>query len=232
MLGNIRSSFITAGRRVGILNVTRHCVERNRFSFALTKNLSRLLDNSVLRQYVVFSADLAETAEATAPDSRIRWATEGDRDALIRFGLDARLIHNAFKGSGRIAVLEVDGRIVAGNCYWTHAISDGVLTFGCPVDAVMASDAFVDPAFRGLRYLAAIKAFAAREFLTSGYRRMMSFSRWRNIASKHAHSHARARPLFRIVILRGPFGIRLIKERNTLSIGRWSTINRKFIVIP
>jgi GNAT superfamily N-acetyltransferase len=192
----------------------------------------RLLDNSVLRQYVVFSANLAETADAPAPDSRIRWATESDRDALIRFGFDARLIHNAFKGGGRIAVLEDEGQIVAGNCYWTHAISDGVLTFGCPVGAVMASDAFVDPAFRGLRYLAAIKAFAAREFLAAGYRRMVSFSRWRNVSSKRAHGHARARPLFRIVILRGPFGIRLIVERAAIAIGRWSTTNRKFIVIP
>jgi len=38
--------------------------------------------------------------------------------------------------------------------------------------------------------------------------------------------------LFRIVILRGPFRTRLIKARNALSIGRWSTTNPKLIVIP
>jgi hypothetical protein len=96
----------------------------------------------------------------------------------------------------------------------------------------MGSNGFVDPAYRGLRYFAALKAFAAREFLTHGYQRMMSFSRWRNVSAKRAHRHARARPLFRIVILRGPFRLRLIKEGNTLSIGRWSATNRKLIVIP
>jgi hypothetical protein len=207
-------------------------VERNSFSFAVSKTLSRLLDNSVLRQFVIYSADLAEVAEAAAPDARIHWAAEGERDALIRFGLDSRLIDSAFKGRGRIAVLEHDGRIVAGNCYWINPISDGVLTFGCPVDAVMASNGFVDPAFRGLRYLAAIKAFAAREFLASGYRRMVSFSRWRNIASKRAHYYAKAHPIFRIVILRGPFRTRLVLDRKALSIGRWSNTDRKFIVMP
>jgi hypothetical protein len=189
------------------------------------------LDNSVLRQYVVFSGDLAEMAEVAAADSRIRWATDADRDALIRYGLDARLIHNSFKSGGRIAVLQDYGRVIAANCYWTHAISDGVFTFGCPADAVMASNAFVEPAFRGLRYLAAIKAFAAREFLAIGYRRMVSFSRWRNVASIRAHRYARAHPLFRIIILRGPSQIRLVWTNDSLSIGRWSTANRKFIVI-
>jgi hypothetical protein len=183
-------------------NGTRHFVDRNRFTFALRVNLLRLFDNSVLRQYVIYWADLA----------------------LTRFGLDGRLIHSAFERDGRIAVLEDEGRIVAVNFYWIDQISDGVLTIDFPVDAVLASDGFVDPAFRGSRYLAAIKAFAAREFVASGYRGMVSFSRWRNVSSKRAHRHARARPLFRIVILRGPFGIRLTKERNTLSLGRRSTI--------
>jgi hypothetical protein len=200
--------------------------------FCLHETLLRALDNSVFRQYVIFSADLAETSHAEAVDSRIRWAMEGDRDALIRFGLSARLIQNSFKGGGRIAVLEDDGRIVAAIFYWTHAISDGVLTFDRPADAVMSSNSFVDQAFRGQRYLAAIKAFAAREFLAIGYSRMVSFSRWRNVASIRAHRHARARLLFRVIILRGPFQICLVWENESVSIGRWSTANRKLIAIP
>lgn len=128
-------------------------------------------------------------------------------------------------------MLEDEGLIVASNCYWTAPISIGVLTFDCPSDAVIASNGFVDPAFRGLRYLAAIKAFAAREFQTSGYRRMVSVVRWRNIASRHAHRHAKARPIFRIVVLRGPFRFRLVRATNTLSIGRWSTANPKFVAV-
>jgi hypothetical protein len=55
---------------------------RNRTAFVLRATPGRLLDNSVLRQYVFYSTDLAELAQAAAPDPRIRWATEADKAAL------------------------------------------------------------------------------------------------------------------------------------------------------
>jgi len=206
---------------------------RNRIGPKSFPKQMRLLDNSVFRQYVVYSTDLAELARAAAPDPRIRWATEADKAALTFFGLDCRLVHRAFESGGRVAVLEDAGQIVAANWYWINPVSvDVVLTIRYSADAVMASNSVVNPAHRGLRYFAALKAFAAREFLALGYRRMLSYRRWRNVSAKRAHRHAGARPWFRIVILRGPFRLRAIKERNTFSIGRWSTTNRKVIVIP
>jgi len=207
-------------------------IQRHTLRLAKRTILSRLSDNSVLRQYVIYPTDLAELAQAAAPDPRIRWATAADKAVLVRFGLDSRFVDHAFESGGRTAVLEDAGRIVAVNFYWFDPVSVDVFTIRYPADAVMASNGFVDPAYRGLRYFAAIKAFAAREFLTSGYRRMVSFNRWHNVSANRAHGHAGDRPLFRIVILCGPFRIRLIKERNTLSIGRWSTTNRKAVVIP
>jgi hypothetical protein len=207
-------------------------MQRNRVASVLRRALRRLLDNSVLRQYVVYWTDLAELAQAAAPDPRIRWATAADEAALTRFGLDCHLVHDVFERGGRIAVLEDAGRIVAANIFWIDPVNIDVLTVRCPPGAVMGSNGFVDPAHRGLRYFAAMKAFAAREFRAQGYRGMVNFARWHNVAANHGHRHAKARPLFRVAILRGPSRLRLIKARNTLSLGRWSTTNPKLIVIP
>jgi len=207
-------------------------MERNRIAFVLRRTLGRLLDNSVLRQYVVYWTDLAELAQAAAPDPRIRWATAADEAALTRFGVDCHLVHNALESGGRIAVLEDGGRIVAVNLFWIDPVGIDVLTVRCPTGGVMGSNGFVDPAYRGLRFFAAMKAFAAREFLARGYRGMVNFARWHNVSANRGHRHARARPLFRIAILRGPFRLRLIKEGNALSIGRWSKANPRLVVIP
>ena len=196
--------------------------------------LLRVLDNGFVRQSVVFSADLLKTADARPPDPRIRWTTEADKEALVRFGLRSQSVEACFKGGGRIAVLEDNGRLVARNCYWTHALSGGGgVMYDFPADAVMASDGFVSPGFRGQRYLAGIKAFAAQQFLADGYRRMLSVSRWRNAASIKAHGQVHALPLFRIVMVRGPFGIRAIWANDGISFARWSKgVPPKLIHIP
>lgn len=202
-----------------------------------SEKLRRVLDNGVVRQFVVFSADLAEAAGAAPPDPRIRWAGEADREALIRSGLGAEVVDAALGGGGRIAILEEpvlqgDGRLVARNCYWTGDVGAGGLTYGLPADAVFASDGFVEPGFRGQRHLAAIKAFAARALLAAGYRRMVSASRWRNTASTRAHGNAAARPLMRLVVLRGPFRLRAVWAGGRVFLGRPSAERRMLVRIP
>lgn len=196
------------------------------------QNLLRLFDNGIVRQFVVFSADLADIAAAKPPDPRVRWAREADRDRLIDAGLGAHLVAACPNGGPRIAILEEKGRLVAWNCYWTNPINAGGLIYKPPADAVMATDGFVVPEFRGRRRLAAVKAFAARAFLEAGYRRMVSWSRWRNVASTRAHAHVGAHPMLRIVMIRGPYRLRAVWAGKRFSFGRLVKENRKVVNLP
>ena len=176
----------------------------------LRETLLRAVDNGFLRQFIVFSGELADVVDSVPLDPRVRWATMADKEALVALGFrEAKT--ELFLKAGRIALLEENGNLVARNCYWLNDfLSGNDLQLKLSADTVAVSDSFVDPRYRGRRYIVALKAFAAREYLAAGYRRMVSVVRLRNTASIRAHRYAGARPIFRVVILRGPLQFRAI----------------------
>jgi hypothetical protein len=190
------------------------------------------VDNRLLRQFIVFSVDLAEVLQSVPLDPRVRWATSADKRALLALGLREAKTEMLLNAS-RIAVLEEGGRLVARNSYWRNEFpGDSGLKVRISADAIAVTDGFVDPCHRGCRHIAALKAFAANEYLAAGYRRMVSLVRLRNTASLHAHRNVGALPVFRIILLRGRSQPLAIWANGRLSVRRHSPADRRPVSIP
>ncbi len=129
---------------------------------------------------------------------------------------------------GRVAVAELDGRIVGWNVYQLGESEQlDWLKVVLPADAVMALGGFVLPEFRGRRVLAAIKRFAGQSYYSQGVRRMVSLVEPSNAASMNAHRNVGAAPL--MTIARGQFaGVEIIRVGPRWTIRR-SRRDRRFV---
>ena len=113
-------------------------------------------------------------------DLRVRWL--GQEQVWAAFGAlsqdyERDWLEQRLAAGSRVAVAELDGRIVGWNVYQLGESEQlDWLTVVLPADAVMALGGFVLPEFRGRRILAAIKRFAGRTFYGQGVRRMISLA--------------------------------------------------------
>jgi GNAT superfamily N-acetyltransferase len=153
-----------------------------------------------MARIVVFSAELRDIIATTGPGSGIRWGDPADRAALIAAGAGAAMVDGTVGegASARVAVADEAGRIIGMNFYVAaeriRAYSWLVVELAAGRD-VFAMGGLVAPERRGRNLLADIKGFAARDFATRGYGRMISLVEAGNVASMKAHARIGAVPL-------------------------------------
>jgi RimJ/RimL family protein N-acetyltransferase len=185
-----------------------------------------------MQKLAVFSWTVDPTVKPESVGLRMRWLDEDEVWAsfdVLAQDYERDWLERRLAAGGRLAVAELDGRIVGWNIYQLGE-SDQLdwLKVVLPADAVMALGGFVVPAFRGRRILAAIKRFAGRWYCSHGVRRMISIVEPANVPSMNAHRNVGAAEV--MTIARGAFaGVEVIRVRRKWAIGR-DRRDRRFIL--
>ena len=185
-----------------------------------------------MQRLAVFILTIDPGARREPADLCIRWLGQGQ--VWAAFGVlsqdyERDWLEQRLAAGGRVAVAELDGRIVGWNVYQLGESEQlDWLKVVLPADAVMALGGFVLPELRGRRILAAIKRFAGRSFYDHGIRRMISLAEPSNAASMNAHRNVGAAQL--MMIARGQFaGVEVIRVGPKWTIRRRRR-DRRFIV--
>ncbi len=184
-----------------------------------------------LNVWIVTSTQMRIPAGKQSHDVALRWADEGDVDALIRCGIDRTKLVAGFERGCKIAVFERGGRILGYARYGTapHEQDDWLL-FRFMSHDVYGAGMWVAPDCRGQGIAPQLIAFVWSYYVPAGCRRSLGIINGLNRNSRQACAKAGVTEAGRVFYLR-LMGLAYLHYGSINRIGRWCPEKRLEILL-